>query len=193
MLNEIRHIAVSLGVLCSVLATADSRAEEALWQERLSQRLPQLGHRNWIVIADAAYPLQSREGIETIATGAEQLTVVKHVLAALGKTQHVRPTVHLDAELPFVAEQDAPGITAYRNALTSLLTNHPKHSRPHEEIIGLLDKSAQKFHVLILKTDLRLPYTSVFIELGCGYWSPEAEQRLRDKMERRQIPPTDEP
>jgi hypothetical protein len=24
-----------------------------------------------------------------------------------------------------------------------------------------------------------LPYTSVFIQLDCGYWSAEAEQRLR--------------
>jgi hypothetical protein len=46
--------------------------------------------------------------------------------------------------------------------------------------------------VLILKTNLRLPYTSVFIELDCGYWSPEAERRLRDKMERRGIEPTDD-
>jgi hypothetical protein len=175
-----------------MLAAAITRAEESNWQQRLSQRLPQLGHRNWVVIADAAYPLQSREGIETIATGAEQLTVVKHVLAMLGKSQHVRPIVHLDAELPFVAEQDAPGITAHRNALTSLLANHPKHSQPHENLIGLLDKSAETFHVFILKTNLRLPYTSVFIELDCGYWSPEAERRLRDKMERRSVNSTGE-
>jgi hypothetical protein len=31
-------------------------------------------------------------------------------------------------------------------------------------------------------TNLTLPYTSVFLELDCGYWSPEAEQRLRDAI-----------
>jgi hypothetical protein len=36
--------------------------------------------------------------------------------------------------------------------------------------------------VLILKTDLTLPYTSVFIELDCGYWGPEKEQALRAMM-----------
>jgi hypothetical protein len=192
MLNLHRFYVALLGIVASVLASAAACADETDWQQHLSERLPQLGHRNWIVIADAAYPLQSREGIETIATGAEQLATVKQVLAALSKAPHVRPIVHLDAELPFVAEQDAPGITTYRNALTSLLANHPKHSQPHEEIIGLLDKSAQTFHVLILKTNLRLPYTSVFIELDCGYWSPEAERRLRDKMQRRAASPMDE-
>ena len=148
-----------------------TQAEQPHWQQRLSERLPLLGHRNWVVIADSAYPLQSREGIETIATGEEQVAVLKHVLAALNSSKHVRPIIHLDAELPFVAEQDAPGISAYRNSLTSLLKNQPTHSLPHEEIISKLDKSAQTFNVLILKTNMRLPYTSVFIELDCGYWS----------------------
>ncbi len=98
------------------------------------------------------------------------MALLKHVLAALNGSKHVRPIVHLDAELPFVAEQDAPGISAYRNSLTSLLKSQPTHSLLHEEIISKLDKSAQTFNVLILKTNMRLPYTSVFIELDCGYW-----------------------
>jgi hypothetical protein len=44
------------------------------------------------------------------------------------------------------------------------------------------NSSAEKFHVLILKTNMTLPYTSVFIELDCGYWSAEAEARLRGAM-----------
>jgi hypothetical protein len=159
-------------------------AEEAPWQQRITQRLPLLGHRNWIVIADSAYPLQSRPGIETIATGAEQMEVLKYVLAALKNSPHVWPTIYLDAELPYVPEQDAKGITAYRGELNSLVASAAKRSLPHEAIIARLDKSAETFHVLILKTNMRLPYTSVFVELDCGYWSPEAEQRLRELMKR---------
>jgi hypothetical protein len=188
MLTKSCHHAALFGIF-GCLLTALTQAEPPHWQQRLSERLPLLGHRNWVVIADSAYPLQSREGIETIATGEEQVAVLKHVLASLNSSQHVRPIVHLDAELPFVAEQDAPGISAYRNSLTSLLKD-PTHSLPHVEIISKLDKSAQTFNVLILKTNMRLPYTSVYIELDCGYWSPEAEQRLRETMERRTIPPT---
>jgi hypothetical protein len=29
---------------------------------------------------------------------------------------------------------------------------------------------------------MALPYTSVFLQLDCGYWSPEAEKRLRTTM-----------
>jgi hypothetical protein len=53
---------------------------------------------------------------------------------------------------------------------------------PHEEIIAKLDDCARLFRILILKTNLTIPYTSVFFELDCGYWSAEAEQRLRQAM-----------
>jgi len=36
--------------------------------------------------------------------------------------------------------------------------------------------------VLVIKTPLALPYTSVFVQLDCGYWTPEAEQQLRRAM-----------
>jgi hypothetical protein len=179
----------TLRIVCFVLSAwllADSfvLAEEAPWPQRVTRQLPLLGHRNWIVIADSAYPLQSRQGIETIATGAEQIEVLKYVLGALKKSPHVRPTIYLDAELPYVSEQDANGITAYRGELTSMVKGAAKRSLPHEAIIAKLDKSAEIFHVLILKTNMRLPYTSVFVELDCGYWSPDAEQRLRERMKR---------
>jgi len=36
------------------------------WEEILKDRLQLFGHRNWLVIADSAYPAQSRPAIETI-------------------------------------------------------------------------------------------------------------------------------
>jgi hypothetical protein len=53
---------------------------------------------------------------------------------------------------------------------------------PHEQIIARLDQTAQVFRMLIIKTKLAIPYTSIFFELDCGYWTPEAEQRLRQAM-----------
>ena len=110
--------------------------------------------------------------------------MVNYVLEAINKSPHVRPTIYLDAELPFVPEEDAEGITAYRNELSSIVAALPNQSLLHEEIIRKLDKSAETFHVLVLKTNMRLPYTSVFVELDCGYWSSEAEKRLRERMKR---------
>ena len=150
------------------------------WRDRLKAELPALGHRNWIVIADSAYPWQANAGIETIATDATQLEVVRAVLAAVDASVHVRPAVYLDAELAHVSEADAPGIEAYRRALTALLGARPvQRELAHEQVIARLDQDAALYRVLILKTNLALPYTSVFVRLECGYWSAEAEQRLR--------------
>ena len=41
------------------------------WQDQLTEMMPYLGHRNWIVIADMAYPLQTNPGIKTIFAIAE--------------------------------------------------------------------------------------------------------------------------
>jgi hypothetical protein len=170
-------------VLFSILTATTAFSAEPEWQQRAAEQLPLLGHRNWIVIADSAYPWQSREGIETIATGDDQLAVLRWVLEAIEKAGHIRPTIHLDAELPYVLEEEAAGISAYRQELESLLADSTKYSLPHEEIIAKLDESATTFRVLILKTNLKLPYTSVFMQLDCGYWGADAEARLRERME----------
>ena len=57
-------------------------------------------------------------------------------------------------------------------------------SVPHEELIAKLDGAAKMFRILILKTDMTLPYTSVFVQLDCGYWISDAEKRLRDRISR---------
>ena len=152
------------------------------WKEKLQKELPLLGHRNWIVVADSAYPLQTAPGIETIYVEADQLEVVKGVLAELAKTQHVKPTICTDAEMKYVAETNAPGISAYRDALGKVLTNQPVQVLPHEQVISKLDEAGKTFKVLLIKTPLTKPYTSVFFQLECGYWNAESEKQLRDAM-----------
>ena len=152
------------------------------WRVRLHEELPLLGHRNWIAVVDSAYPLQTSAGIETVNTNADQLEVVKAVLDQLGQAKHVRPVIFTDAELKFVPESDAAGVTAYREALTNLVGKTEAQSLPHEEIISKLDEAGKTFHILVLKTNLTIPYTSVFIRLECAYWKPDAEKRLREAM-----------
>jgi len=164
-------------LLCFVSAL---RADD--WQGVLKKELPLFGHRNWIVIADSAYPAQSRTGIETVVTDADQIDVLKGVLTALDGMKHVRPIVFTDAELSHVPEEDAPGIAAYRKELAALLGDRPVQVIPHEKIIAKLDEAGATFRVLILKTNLTLPYTSVFLQLDCGYWNADAEKRLRNPI-----------
>jgi hypothetical protein len=152
------------------------------FQSKLNHELPLLGHRNWIVVADAAYPWQTATGVETIATEGEQLAVLEKVLGALSKTTHVKPTIYVDKELEFVAEADAPGITQYRDNLKKMLNGRAIKTELHEDIIKKLDAAGQTFHVLLLKTRHTQPYTAVFLQLECGYWNEAAEKRLRDAL-----------
>jgi hypothetical protein len=152
------------------------------WERSLSSLLPLFGHRNWIVVADWAYPAQSSPGVFTICANADQMHVVKKVSGAITAGKHVRANVYLDQELAFVAETDAPGITAYRDELTALLGETAIARLPHEQIIARLDQAAETFRVLVIKTDMTIPYTSVFFELDCGYWDAGAEERLRGAM-----------
>jgi hypothetical protein len=168
--------------LLLALAVLPSGAMAAGWEEILNARIPLYGHRNWIVIADSAYPAQAREGIETIVVNVEQERVLRHVLAALDASIHVRPIVYTDKELGFLDENMMPGIGPYRAKLEDLSHNRETHALPHEEIIHRLDEAGQTFRVLIIKTTMTMPYTSVFLQLDCAYWGPDAEKKLRAAM-----------
>jgi L-fucose mutarotase/ribose pyranase (RbsD/FucU family) len=151
-------------------------------KRQLKALLPLFGHRNWIVVADSAYPAQSRAGIDTFVSGAGQVEVARAVLGAIAASKHVHANIYLDRELQFVAEADAPGVSRYRAQLAQLFKSAKTTTLPHEQIIARLDQTAQTFRVFIIKTELTVPYTSIFFELDCGYWSAEAEQRLRQSM-----------
>jgi hypothetical protein len=55
----------------------------------------------------------------------------------------------------------------------------------HEDIIAKLDQTGSLFEILVVKSSLTIPSTSVFFELDCGYWDEAAEQRLRKMMQTR--------
>ncbi|MGD0630548.1 MAG: hypothetical protein ABR987_14545 [Terracidiphilus sp.] len=170
-------------LLASVSGLAAQTATAAPgWRDVVNESMPLLGHRNWILIVDSAYPLQSAIGIQTIETGAGQLEVLHHVLSTIDRSIHVRPVIAMDAELPFVPEQDAPGVSTYRTEINDLLRNYPVESVPHDRAISNIEEASKHFNVLVLKTNMAVPYTSVFIRLDCKYWSADAEQRLRAKM-----------
>ena len=127
--------------------------------------LPSLGHRNWVAVVDAAYPEMVAPGVTTI-TGGDLESVVK----ALDAARHVRVEAFLDTELDYLSEEDCAGVDAFRVRTARLLAGHAVVKRPHEELIEAVAKAAANFRVLIVKTDRRIPYTSVFFRLECGYW-----------------------
>jgi len=166
-----------LFMMTGLAAAAEKHTPE--WQTRLLQILPLLGHRNWIMIVDSAYPLQSSPGVETLETNGDQLEVLRQVLSAIDDSIHVRPIVYMDAELPFVPEKDAPGVTEYREGIKTALAGHKITALPHEQILAKVDEVGKTFHIVVLKTKMAVPYTSVFLELRAKYWNDDAEAQMR--------------
>jgi hypothetical protein len=170
-------------ILTIILMAAALPVHAADWKQHLTEAMPLLGHRNWILVVDSAYPLQTSPGIETIETNASQLEVVQTVLAEIDHSIQVRPVVFMDAELSFISDAEAPGIAAYRTRVDELLRGLPIRSQLHEKIISNIDEAGKTFHVLVLKTNMTIPYTSVFFRLDCKYWSADQERNLRSIMQ----------
>ncbi|QHS52417.1 hypothetical protein [Edaphobacter sp. 12200R-103] len=176
-------IALLLLLVCG-LPSQDGNAQAGKpdWQTTLRQELPLLGHRNWILIVDSAYPLQISPGVETVETGEDQLAVTRAVLWAISHSIHVRPLVFLDAELPYVPSSDYANVSAYREGLQKVLKPYTVQSLPHAEILDKVSETAKTYKVLVLKTTMTVPYTSVFLQLDCKYLSADGERKLREAM-----------
>jgi hypothetical protein len=176
-----------LACLMLLLAACARESEEEAnmamtWGQKLAQELPALGHRNWIVVADSAFPLQISPGIEVVVSGEDHFAVLEKVFKAVDASKHIRPRIYLDKELTYVTEDLAPGIEACRQRLDGMLKDRDVSPVLHEELIARLDQVARTFRILMVKTNLTLPYTSVFMELDCGYWKPGSEATMRERM-----------
>jgi hypothetical protein len=177
-----KALAIAILLLAVSPMSEAQHSEQRSWRAKVAESMPLLGHRNWILVVDSAYPLQSSLGVETIETNASQLDVVRTVLHEIDNTIHVRPDIFMDAELPFVPDEDASGASKYRKEIGDLLHNYNVQHAPHEKIIANIDEAGKTFHVLVLKTTMAVPYTSVFIRLNCKYWGDDAEKRMRARM-----------
>jgi hypothetical protein len=160
------------------------------WEQKLAQELPALGHRNWIVVADSAFPLQISPGIEVVVSGEDHFAVLEKVFKAVDASKHLRPRIYLDKELNFVTEDLAPGIEACREKLKEMLKGRETAPVLHANLIARLNGVGRTFRVLMIKTNLALPYTSVFMELDCGYWPSESEAKMRERMKNTAPPPS---
>lgn len=175
------RIQIIFGVLILSLSISTIHAQTN-WRQKVAAELPLLGHRNWIVVVDSAYPLQTSAGIEVLETGEDQLAVADYVLGTIRASRHVRPLAHIDAELKFVPESEAPGVERYRAELKKRLQGIPTDYVLHQDLINLLNKTGESFHVLVLKSNMTIPYTSLFLQLDCKYWGADSEAKLREVM-----------
>ena len=153
-----------------------------MWQKRFKDLIPMLGHRNWILVVDGAYPLQSSAAMEVISTGDTLPSVLGEVMNEIGSAKHIRPIIYKDIELDVLSDELCPGVDQLKIEIHDKLAGFSVQDILHDDVFSKLDKASQLFSILVLKTDCCIPYSSIFIELDCGYWSANQEAQLRDKM-----------
>ncbi len=169
------------------------REQRAALHTQLAPHLDVLGARNWIVIADPAYPILAGEGVDVLVVDADIPDTLREVLATLSADGSLTPRLWLCSELEVVPERHAPGVRRYRRELRKLTARH-LHYEVTDRIISLqLAQAAQTYRILYIKTDTPLPYSTVAIELDSGYWNSDAEAELRERMEKLNAPAPPEP
>ena len=151
------------------------------WDIKLDQMMPTLGHRNWIVITDMAYPWQSGSGITTLFADEPYPAVLEEVKQMIDKAPHVFAHVYRDKELSYLTDDDVKGISSLRSEMDRICGDEVQ-SVPHEQLIARLDEAGSLYNVIIIKTPLTIPYTTTFFQLDCAYWNGDQQQKLDQKM-----------
>jgi D-ribose pyranose/furanose isomerase RbsD len=169
---------------CDFFVAGKAVPVEKSWKEQLNSELPLLGHRNWILVVDKAFPAQTAGGITVINTGESLQDVLQFTLQKIDRSLHVRPIIFTDKELGFLTPQLVPQVDNYRKALQKTLKGIESQTLLHDSVFVKIDKASKLFKVIILKTEETIPYSSVFIQLDCKYWSGENENLLRELMKK---------
>jgi hypothetical protein len=169
---------------CDFFMPTKSALAEKSWREQLNEELPLLGHRNWILVVDKAFPAQTASGIKVINTGESLQDVLQFTLQKIDRSLHVRPIVYTDKELAYITPAMVGYIDDYRKQLKKTLNGIETQTLLHDSVFVKIDKASKLFKVLVLKTDEVIPYSSVFLQLDCRYWSPEQERVLREAMKK---------
>ena len=181
--GRLRPIVCVLALLVSSsFAQGQGGGSSSDWKAIVQNRLPLYGHRNWIVVADSAFPVYAAPGIETIVVNDDLPSVLKYVATAISSSRHVRATVFLDQELQFIDERDYPAVSDLRKQITAPFSKDQVSSIPHTEVMSKIDEAGKTFRILFIKTSETIPYTSVYMRLDCGYMSDDVERKIRTAM-----------
>lgn len=171
-------------ISCRQTASTNTQAADAIngWKRTFNETLPLLGHRNWIIIADKAFPWQNAGGIEYINTNEKLLPVLDYVLKQVNASPHVKPIIYRDKELNFITQDQSNGIKNFAAQSQQLFGGQPVQTLLHDSVFSQLDAASKLFKIVVLKTNETLPYTSVFLQLDCKYWDSKKEAQLREVM-----------
>jgi hypothetical protein len=161
---------------------SSGRSNQPAWGPVVSREIDTLGSQNWIIIADASFPVVSRRGVRTVLVEAEIPELVDFVVNDLERSENVKPTFNTARELPFLSNDWAPGIDQFRKQLKSALHGHQVREMDYRSLSLVAQSESSNFVVLVLKSRTSLPYSSVFVELDSGYWDRDLEKGLRGEI-----------
>lgn len=138
-----------------------------MWKDRLIELLPLFGHRNWIIVADGAFPMSSQPGIETIHSFDTLPNTLSQVLEMIGKCPHLRPEAMLADELNGLPADIAEPL---RTEVLGQVSDYRPYFESHVTILQEMYRHASNYRILMIKTHAYVPFTSAFLKLECGYW-----------------------
>lgn len=169
---------------------AQARAEnlEKL-RAQIAPELTRLGARNWIVIADPTLPVLAGAGVQVLPVEANNADTLREVLDQLELQAALVPRLWVSRELTAIPENRAPGIRRYTREMKNLIRGRFHYYLDQRLINIQLAQAAANYRVLYLKTNTHLPYSSIAIELDSGYWNPDAEAEIRQRLNKL-TPPT---
>ncbi|MFK7910402.1 MAG: hypothetical protein AB8F34_07340 [Akkermansiaceae bacterium] len=153
------------------------------WKKTIRNELAHLGARNWIVVAEAAFPVQSRRGLRVIHIDADIPDLVDGIEQVIEEKHHVKPRIYVTSEIGKVEYDYAPGVKHYRKELETALHGRETLKLNNNMLMRMLEDTTKTYRVLVIKSRTALPYSSVFMELGSGYWDAESEVHLRNVMD----------
>lgn len=169
---------------CSQVDNRSKKLPSAEWKTQFSEQLPLLGHRNWILVVDKAFPQQNAPGIITINTNEALLPVLQYTLNQINQSTHVRPLLYTDEELNYITEKQVPEIEKFKTDLFGIIPREQTQTLLHDSVFVKIAKASELFRIIVLKTEQVIPYSSVFLQLDCKYWSGENENQLRVAMKK---------
>ncbi len=185
ILNGLIYFSLLVMAACNTSkndASTPTTDNQQNWKYQFDKKLPLLGHRNWILVVDKAFPEQNAAGIEYINSNDNLLPTLAYVLGEVNKSTHVKPIIYQDKELNYITETQSKGVTQFVEASKKIFANQQVQTMLHDSVFKKLDAESKLFKVLVIKTNETIPYTSVFMQLDCSYWNTEKENQLRLQM-----------
>jgi len=157
-----------------------SEIKDQNWKAEFEALIPYLGHRNWTLVVDKAFPIMSPAGFITLNTHDTVPNVARYVLETVNRAEHLNPKIYSDKEFEYLTDSLKENVEKLRTEYKLISEKFPFNAIWHETIFPKIAEVAQQFKVVILKTETTIPYSSLFIEFDCGYWSRKSEAELRE-------------